>query len=64
MKIRKNYILFVNEMQRTAFYGGKKFDARISKATLGEIFDCSFRDLKNNIKKLKELGFKVSQRKW
>lgn len=62
MKIRKSYVLFVNPMLGTAYYGGGKFDARISQATLGDIFDCTFVELKDNIKLLIKRGYTVSKR--
>lgn len=62
MKIRKSYVLFVNPMLGTAYYGGGKFDNRISKATLGDIFDCTFAELKDNIKILIKRGYTVSKR--
>ncbi len=64
MKIRRNYHLFINSMTRMAFWGGTAFNYRISQATLGELYDCSLTELKNNIKLLKNNGFTVSQQKY
>jgi len=64
MKIRKNYILFMNPMLKTAYYGGYKFSKRISKATLGHIYDCSFSELKHNIKILENRGYTISKRNY
>ena len=59
MKIRKQYTLFVNPITSYAFYGGSKFNSRISKATLGTLYDCTFAQLKSNIKRLKASGYTV-----
>ena len=61
MKIRKNYVLFINPMLGTAYYGGDKFNKRISAATLGKIYDCTFSELKHNIKILKNRGYIISK---
>jgi len=60
MRILNRYTLFINDMTKTAFYGGSKFDARISKATLGKIYDCNLSQLKANIKILLKEGYIVS----
>ncbi len=64
MKINKKYILFINPVLKMAYYGTEKFNTRISKATLGYIYDCSFSQLKNNLKILIKNGYIASQRKW
>lgn len=46
-------------MTAMAFYGGSKFDARISRATFGTIIDCTLSQLKNNIKLLIKQGFGI-----
>ena len=62
MKIRKSYVLFINPMLGTAYYGGAKFDRRISNATLGQIFDCTFSELKDNLRILLKRGYDISKR--
>ena len=62
MKIRNKYVLYINRMLGVAYYGGKKFDRRISKATLGKIYDCTFSELKFNIKMLRDKGYEVYKR--
>ena len=62
MKIRKSYMLFVNPMLKTAYFGGNRFDRRISGATLGQIYDCTFRDMVDNLKRLVARGYTVSKR--
>ena len=64
MIVRKNYVLFINGFTNTAFYGGDKFDRRISHATLGVIYDCTFTQLKNNIKMLLKNNVTVIKMKW
>ena len=59
MKIRKKYTLYINDMTNTVFWGGSGFNRRISKATFGRIYDCSFSELKFNIKKLSNHGYLV-----
>ncbi len=59
MKIRKQYTLYINPMTAQAFYGGSKFDARISRATFGTIIDCNLSQLKNNLNLLAKQGFGV-----
>jgi len=59
MKIRKTYTLFINPMLGTAFFGNDKFSRRIDKATLGEIYDCTLSELKQNLKILLNRGYTV-----
>jgi len=59
MKIRKQYTLFINGLTATAFWGGSGFNNRISRATLGTIYDCTLSELKSNIKQLTSTGFLV-----
>jgi len=54
----------MNPMLKTAYYGGYKFSKRISKATLGHIYDCSFSELKHNIKILENRGYTISKRNY
>ena len=62
MKTRKSYVLFVNPMLKTAYFGGRKFDSRISGATLGQIYDCTFSEMVENLKRLVARGYSVSKR--
>jgi hypothetical protein len=64
MKIRKKYTLFVNSMLGAAFYGGKKFSRRIDDATLGEIYDCTFSELKQNLQMLSRRGYTIFKMKY
>jgi len=59
MKIRKQYTLFINPMLGTAFFGNNKFSTRINEATLGEIYDCTFSELKQNLKMLLNRGYRI-----
>ena len=59
MKIRKQYVLFINPMLGTAFFGNHKFSGRINEATLGEIYDCTFSELKQNLKMLLNRGYTI-----
>lgn len=51
-------------MLGTAFYGNSKFSNRISQATFGIIYDCSFSELKHNIKVLIERDFTICKRSY
>ena len=62
MKTRKHYVLFINSMLKTAYFGGRKFDQRISAATLGVIYDCTFRELVDNLRMLTDRGYTISKR--
>lgn len=64
MKIRKTYALFINHMLGTATYGNNKFGRRIDDATLGVIYDCTFSELKENLHRLLNFGYTISQRKY
>jgi len=64
MKIRKQYVLFINPMLGTAFFGNHKFSERINEATLGEIYDCTFSELKQNLKMLLNRGYTISKRNY
>ena len=64
MKIRKRYVLFINPMLGTAYYGNEKFDRRISQATLGDIIDCTFSELKHNLRMLVNRGYTISKRNY
>lgn len=59
MKVRKNYVLYVNEMLGTASFGNNRFGNRISNATIGKIFDCTLSELKHNIKVLSKKGYSI-----
>ena len=59
MKIRKRYTLFINPMLGTAFFGNDKFSKRINDATLGEIYDCTLSELKQNLKILLNRGYTI-----
>ena len=61
MKIRKKYVLYVNQMLGTAHYGGKEFDRRLyhGNVSIGEIFDCDFSELKNNLNYLLTRGYRI-----
>ena len=62
MKTRKRYVLFINSMLKTAYFGGRKFDQRISAATLGTIYDCTFRELVDNLHVLSGKGYTIAKR--
>lgn len=64
MKIRKSYVLYINNATKMCFYGGDAFNNRISKITLGEIYDCSLHQLKNNIRILENNNFSILKMKW
>ena len=64
MKVRKNYVLFINGFTNTAFYGGDKFNRRISRATFGDLYDCTLTQLKINIKMLLKNNVTVLKMKW
>lgn len=64
MKIRKYYVLYVNNMNQTAFYGNARFNARISAATFGVIYDCTLTELKHDIRILRDLNYYVTNRKY
>ena len=64
MKIRKQYVLFINPMLGMAFYGNHKFSRRINEATLGEIYDCTFSELKENLRHLLNRGYTISKRNY
>ena len=57
MKIKKNYLLYINSQTKTAFYGNSKFENRISNSTLGLLYDCTLRELVENLKRLEEEGY-------
>lgn len=64
MKVRKNYVLYINPMLGTAYYGNNKFNIRISESTIGDIFDCTFNELKQNINILLRKGYTISKRNY
>lgn len=64
MKIRKYYTLYINCMLGTAHYGNHHFDTRISKATIGHVYKCTFDQLKHNLKILSGDGFKILPTKY
>lgn len=63
MKIRKTYVLYVNPMLGTAYYGGDAFNSRISEATFGEIYDCTLSELKDNINRLSKRKYSIIKMK-
>ena len=64
MKIRKKYVLYINDMLGTAYFGNSSFSARIAHASIGEIIDCTLSELKHNIRLLLKRGYKVSKRNY
>ncbi len=64
MKIRKTYTLFINPMLGTALFGNHIFSRRINEATLGEIYDCTFSELKENLQFLLNRGYTISKRNY
>lgn len=65
MKIRKQYTLYINSMLGTATFGSPyKFGWRIDNATIGEIYDCTYRELIENLRMLNSRGYRISQRKY
>ena len=64
MKVRKTYPLYINSMLGTATFGNAKFGRRIDRATIGQIFDCTLSELKDNLRMLIKRGYTVSQRKY
>jgi len=64
MKIRKNYTLYVNPMLGSACYGNMKFNRRIINASIGEIYICTFSELKKNLLILQERGYSIWKRNW
>ncbi len=63
MKVRDNYTLYVNNLLGVAFFGGSSFNNRMLNATLGEIYQCDFSQLKYNIGVLQAKGFLVIKSK-
>lgn len=58
MKIRKCYTLFVNGFTATAIFGGDKFSYRISNhADIGDVYYCSFSELKHHLRLLQSNGY-------
>lgn len=68
MKVRKSYVLFINDVTNTAFYGGHKFDYRLHHehdlSMFGRVFDCTVTQLKNSIKMLLKNNVTVLKMKW
>ncbi len=64
MKIRNNYVLYINDMLKTAYYGNSKFDYRICNMTIGKIYDCSFKELRYNLNILHKRGYDIYKRNW
>ena len=64
MKIRKQYVLYINEMLCTAYYGTDKFNKRISNATFGLVYDCTFSELMTNLRILKNKNYTINRRKY
>lgn len=66
MKVfKKGYVLYVNGITNTATYAkkGSSFDELSHNFTLGEVYDCSFRELVDNLKILSKNGLYLSKRK-
>lgn len=59
MKVRKNYVLYVNSMLGTATYGNEDFGDWINAATIGSTYDCTFNQLKWNLHYLRSQGFRI-----
>lgn len=58
MKINRQYTLYINRME------GSAFNTRISRATFGEIYDCTLSQLKSNIHMLAKQGITSYCRKY
>jgi len=64
MKVRKNYVLFINPMLGVAYYGNSKFGRRVNNVTIGKVYDCTFSELKNNIKLLLKRNYSIFKRNY
>lgn len=64
MKVRKNYVLFINDMLGTATFGNNRFGDRIENATIGKVFDCTLSELKYNLRILKNGKYRISHRNY
>lgn len=65
MKVRKKYILFINEVTNTADYGTNKLFKYINNLgiSIGSVYECNLTELKDNIKYLNNKGIIVNKRK-
>lgn len=57
MKIRKKYVLCINDMLKVAYYKKTASSNDISMDSILDIWDCSFNELKQNIKVLESRGY-------
>ena len=62
MRVRLTYTLFINDQLMVATFGNTKFNNRIKNATFGRLYDCSFNQLKFNLKILNRSGYKIIKR--
>ena len=66
MKISKRYSIFINPMTGCAFWGTKKFTRRVTFSKdqlLGEWYECTFRELIQNIETLRKKKYMIFARK-
>jgi len=59
MKVRKEYVLYVNQMLGIGVFGNNKFNRRVVNYTIGTLFYCSLSDLKYNIRQLTCRGYQI-----
>jgi len=62
MKIRKHYVLYVNQITGMAFIGNFLFGYRINRTTIGTVIDCDFNEIVHNVKLLSKKGYTISKR--
>jgi len=54
--------LYINPLLGNALYGNNKFLLKMQDATFGKLYECSWYELKENIKILEKEGYKIIRR--
>lgn len=62
MKVANNYILVVNNFTNSATYCTKLSEVKTLNQPLSNVYDCSLKQLKHNIRLLRSKGLTVLRR--
>ena len=58
MKVAKKYVMYFNHQTQYVFYGRvNEYGKRIALATIGFVYECTFTELKQNLKTLTDKGY-------
>jgi hypothetical protein len=59
MKVRKSYVMVVNPMLMTVTYRRKASLLDTCRASIVDVWDCNFSELRDNLKILNNRGFHI-----